>query len=305
MTSEITDLVRGGLSSEYFLTCFLKGPASGYALGQIVQNRKKPNTKTLHTATAALKNAGFITRDERNRFCINPKMLVETIEDEFLREKRVTLSAREKKMIADILGNKGPFAFVSDQMISKIHNQKFRFHNIDALEMICDNIGGFAASFLTARKSVPNSNKEKQSLSKSQDTFDLLNPIWNQMIPKITNVIQWSKNESVSTKNYIKKFPYAKSFEQNPTEENKKIQEIFLNNVNAQREIIGNARKSKSHANPISFTKSFLDNVQVMMNSFPATKSFIELPEETLIKLCILWNQGSGFLFAWQTLNKK
>ncbi|MDH3764916.1 MAG: hypothetical protein OER82_03805 [Nitrosopumilus sp.] len=287
------------------MACFLKGPASGYALGQIVQNRKKPNTKTLHTATTALKNAGYIIRDEKDRFCINPEMLVQTIEDEFLRKKRVTLSTKEKKIIADILANKGPFTFVSDQMISKIHGQEFRFHNIDALDMICDSLGGFAASFLVARKSVPTTNKEKQSLSESQNTFDLLNPIWNQMIPEITNAIQWSKNESVSAKNYMKKFPYTKSFEQNPTEDTGKIQEIFLNNVNAQREIIGNARKTKSHTKPISITKSFLNNVQVMMNSLPATKSFIELPEDTLIKLCSLWNQGSGFLFAWQSLNKK
>lgn len=303
MALRTVDLVRGGLSSEYFLACFLKGPASGYALGQIVQNRKKPNTKTLHTATTALSNAGHIIR-ETDGFCINSKRLVEIIEDEFLSKKRIRLSAKEKKMIAGILVNKGPFAFVSEQMISKIHSQQFRFHNIDALDMICDSIGGFAASFLVARKSTPNPNKEKSSLSKSQDTFDSLNSIWPQVIPKINKVMQWSKDESVSTKVYRKKFPKIKPFDQESAE-TKETRDTLMNFVNNQRSILHDVRKTKSHADIISLTKRFSDNMQILMLSLPATKSFIELPEETLIKLCSLWNQGSGFLLAWKSLNKK
>jgi len=51
--------------------------------------------------------------------------------------------------------------------------------------------------------------------------------------------------------------------------------------------------------------KNFADTMQAMMSAFPATKVFVELPEETLLKMCSLWNQGTGFLFAWNTLGKK
>ena len=309
MTPETANLVRKRLTSEYFLACFLKGPASGYALGQIVQNKKRPNTKTLHTATTALKNAGFIKRDFKSdgdhdgKFCINSEKLVNTIEEEFLRKKRVMLSAEEKKILAGILESKGPFVLTSDQMISNIHRQKFRFHNIDALELICDTLGSFAAGFLVMRKTVPDNYKEKISIEKSQETFDGLNSIWDQVGPKLDTSMNWLKEESGKRKGYTKKFPYAKSFEQLP--DNEAIREGLDNALKTQKALRQKREKTESDKKSVLLLRQTTDYIQAVLNALPATKTFAELPEETLLKICLLWNQGDGFLIAWNALSKK
>jgi len=220
MTPETINLVRRGLTSEYFLACFLKGPASGYALGQIVQNRKRPNMKTLHTATTTLKNAGYITRDEDDKFCINSKNLVKVIENKFLGRKGIALSAREREIIAKILESGGPFAFVSDQMISEMHIQEFRFHNIDAMGMICDRLGEFAAYFLALRKTLPSPSMEDMSANESQKTLNLLGPIWPQMVqcltmrysgPKMNQANTRDTQRNSHTQNYLNRFLTMKS----------------------------------------------------------------------------------------------
>ena len=106
------EFLRAGIDSEYFLACFLKGPASGYALGKIVQNRQKPNPKTVYSVIGRLCKTKHLKKDE-NGFSINSEQLVEEIYRN-LKKKHVVISAKEKKILAGILQNKGPFVFVSD-----------------------------------------------------------------------------------------------------------------------------------------------------------------------------------------------
>lgn len=296
-----TEILKSGIDSEYFLACFLKGPASGYALGQIVQNKQKPNPKTVYSVTGRLCKTGYLRKDE-NGFCINSEQLVEDI-DRNLKRRQVGLSEKEKKILAGIMQNKGPFVSVSDNMIQKIHRQSFRVHDIDALDLICDRLGEFSASFLISRKTMPNTNMKKMSTNEPQQTLDLLAPIWSQIGPKLDNAIQWSKDESRANKRYTKNFPYEKSLEQFP--DIAIIKEAFANVLKNQKLLKQKKTKTSSDKNAILFMKKFADSMQTMMKAFPATKAFVELPEETLVKLCSLWNQGNGFLFAWKTLSKK
>lgn len=86
---------------------------------------------------------------------------------------------------------------------------------------------------------------------------------------------------------------------------NKIRKEAFDNIVKNQKALKQKKEKTESDKNSILVMNNFTDTMQSMMSIFPATKAFVELPEETLLKICSLWNQGSGFLFAWNTLNKK
>ena len=59
MASNDVDMLRKGLTSEYFLASFLEKDPSGYRLGQIVQDTKgkPPNSKTLYPSLNQLLKA--------------------------------------------------------------------------------------------------------------------------------------------------------------------------------------------------------------------------------------------------------
>ena len=104
--------------------------------------------------------------------------------------------------------------------------------------------------------------------------------------PMFDNAIQWSKDESSKHKGYTKKFPYAKLFESFP--DNEIIKETFDNVIKIQKTLKQKKKKTESDKSSILLMKNFADTMQAMMSAFPATKVFVELPEETLLKMCSL-----------------
>ena len=294
---ETAQIPRKGVDSEYYLVCLLRGPVSGYAIGQIVQNKKKSNTKTSHSVTQRLYQSKLIKK-EKDGFVIDSDFLADAVARELQEKKKVLLSAKEKKVLGKILKGKGPLAFLSEQIIKKIVRQPPRVHNIDAIQIICDNIGYFAAYFMVARKNMP--GKKEISINESQQILDVLDPVWNQISPILEKSVTWVKDEALQSKKYTKKFPFEKFVLQ--FSDGVKINETFANIVQEQTMYKQNLETDK---NSLAMTRNFVDNLKNIVGSFPAIKSFMELPEDTLLKLCLLWDQGHGFVFAWNAFSEK
>ena len=108
MTQNTTDLLRKGLTSEYFLASFLEKDPSRYRLGQIVQNTKgkPPNSKNLYSTLDELENAKYIV--EKNEKCYpNLEKLVDTINSIQIRQWQESLDSDEKQVLVGMLQNRG------------------------------------------------------------------------------------------------------------------------------------------------------------------------------------------------------
>lgn len=302
MTSNDSDLLRKGLTSEYFLVSFLK-TKSAYGLGQIIQQRSAINQKNLYSHINKLKDAGFILEKDKKIYP-NLRKLVKIINSEFLIPKKMSLTGEEEKFLVRVLENRQFFEKMSDDLISAITNQKDRVHQIDALKIISDKIGFFASIFLLSKSM--NSNPDKsQSIEEIRDDFELMHTIWQQVMPEMEKMINYGLSEMFSDKKYVRKMPYIEGVtdEQAP-EDTKKLKNELMQQIKESKSQMGQIKKSKQ---PLPNIKDIGNDFLIVMESLPALKSFIETPENLLIKLSKLWSENLGFelVYLFMKMNKK
>ena len=308
MSTNSTDLLRKGLTSEYFLVSFLI-TESAYGLGQIIQKRSVINSKNLYPHIEKLKESGYVS-EKNQKIHPNLRKLVKIINAEFLIPKKMSLTSEEEKFLVSVLENRQFFEKMSDDLISAITNQENRVHQIDALKIISDKIGFFASIFLLSKSMNSNSDKP-QSIEETKDNFEVMHMIWQQVMPEMEKIMNYGISEILSDKKYVRKIPYIEGVtdEQAP-EDTKKLKNEMMEQIMESKSQINQIKKS----NKIEKSKQALPNIKeigndflIVIESLPALKSFIEAPESLLIKLSKLWSESQGFelVYLFMRMNKK
>ncbi len=197
MTQNTADLLRKGLTSEYFLASFLEKDPSRYRLGQIVQNThgKPPNSKNLYSVLDELEDAKYIV--EKNEKCYpNLERLVDTINSTQIRQWQESLDSDEKQILLGMLQNREFFKVVSDEILQYMHGQPARIHHIDALDTITNKIGLLTAAIILYRTHALNAIQESSGKDSTENNLSQINEeqkdfdvAWNeQVIPMIKEV---------------------------------------------------------------------------------------------------------------------
>ena len=310
MSINSTDLLRKGVTAEYFLVAFLK-TKSAFGLGQIIQKRSAINPKNLYPHIDKLKDAGYVLEKDKKIYP-HLRKLVKIINAEFLIPKDMALTEKEEKFLVSILENRQFFEKMSDDLIRTITRQKKRVHQIDALEVISDKIGFFTSIFLLSKSM--NSNPDKpQSMEETKENFELMYEIWQQVMPQMEKMINYGISEILSDKKYVRKMPYIEGVtDDQAPDDTKKLKNEMMKQIMESKSQINQIKNSNKNKNKKS--KQALPNIKgtgndflIVMESIPALKSFIEAPESLLIKLSKLWKESQGFelVYLFMKMNKK
>jgi len=308
MSINSTDLLRKGVTSEYFLVAFLK-TKSAFGLGQIIQKRSAINPKNLYPHIDKLKDTGYVLEKDKKIYP-NLRKLVKIINAEFLITKDMALTEKEEKFLVSVFENRQFFEKMSNDLIRTITRQKNRVHQIDALEIISDKIGFFASIFLLSKSMNSDPNKP-QSMEEIKENFELMHEIWQQFMPQMEKMINYGISEILSDKKYVRKIPYIEGVtdEQAP-EDTKKLKNEMMEQImesKSQINQIKDSNKNKKIKQALPNIKGTGNDFLIIMESIPALKSFIEAPEGLLIKLSKLWKESQGFelVYLFMKMNKK
>lgn len=193
MTSNSINLLRKGLSSEYFLASFLEKDPSGYRLAQVVQNKTgRPDTSKTYDVLEKLTDSKYLV-EKNEKYYPNLKKLVDTIDSNPLQDWQESFDPDEKEAFVGMLQNREFFKTVSDEILRQIHSQPNRIHNIDSLETIANKIGLLTAAIILYRTFTPYISQESgdgnsvendlKKINENQKDFDTA---WNeQVIPML------------------------------------------------------------------------------------------------------------------------
>ena len=281
MTSNVADLLRKGLTSEYFLASFLEKDPSRYRLAQVVQNKMvgKPETSKSYGVIEKLTNAHYLV--EKNERCYpNLEKLVDTIDSSSLRNWQEPLEPDEKDTLVGMLQNREFFKVVSDEILEEMHNQPFRIHKIDALETIANKIGllttaiilykTYALNVLQESNTKPAENLKQ--INEEQKDFGI---VWDEMvIPELKEV----------------------AFERKLTKKAKEVQKQLMKIYKEQKKNAKGVEKD-SVSKPQNIMM-ISDAIMIFLKSLPSLRVFLFVPEKTLWKLCKLWEGYGMFEFV-------
>jgi len=296
MTTNSIDLLRKGLTSEYFLVAFLEKDPSRYRLAQLVQNKEvgKPETSKSYDVIKKLTDSRYLVKKNKNHYP-NLEKLVDTIDFTSLWDWQESLDPDEKNMLVGMLQNREFFKVVSNEILEEIHNQPYRIHNIDALQIIANKIGLLTAAIILYRTHALNairessgkdiSNNNLSQFNEEQKDFDIA---WNeQVIPMIKEV----------------------AFERKLATKTKEVQKQVMKIYKEQKKNVKGAEKKSVPKPPNIMMIS--DAIMIFLKSMPSLRPFLFAPEKTLWKLCKLWEGYGMFEFfikfnqAFENQNKK
>ena len=192
--------------------------------------------------------------------------------------------------------NREFFKIVSREILDEMYGQPNRVHNMDALRIISNKIGLLTSAILLYRIQAMNMMQEsddedsskQNSLSQINEEQKDFGVAWNeQVIPMLKEfafekklVSNAKKVQKDLTKNYIKKKKYTR------------------------KELKDSVPKPPN-------MKLFSDAVMIFLKSMPSLRLFLFVPEDTLWKLCRLWEGYDSFEFVvkiiqgLKTQNKK
>lgn len=283
MTQNTADLLRKGLTSEYFLASFLEKDPSRYRLGQIVQNTngRPPNSKNLYSVLDELEDAKYIV-EKNEKWYPNLTKLVDTINSTQIRQWQESLDSDEKQVLVGMLQNREFFKVVSDEIFKEMHDQPARIHHIDALETIANKIGLLTAAIILYRTHALNAIRESggkdstennlSQINEEQKDFDIA---WNeQLIPMIKEV----------------------AFERKLATKTKEIQKQVMKMYKEQKKNAKGEEKDSVSKPPNIMMIS--DAIMIFLKSMPSLRAFLFVPEKTLWKLCKLWEGYGMFEFV-------
>ena len=297
MASNDVDLLRKGLTSEYFLASFLEKDPSGYRLAQVVQNKTgRPDTSKTYDVLERLTDSRYLV-EINEKYYPNLEKLTDTIDSTPLQDWQQSIDPDEKDTLVGMLQNREFFKIVSGEILDEMHNQPNRVHSIDALRIISNKIGLLTTAILLYRiqatnmmqeSSDGNSSSKKNSLSQINEEQKDFGVAWNeQVIPMLKEM----------------------AFEKKLVSNAKKVQKEVTKKYIKQKKYTRKELKDSVPKPPNM--KLFSDAVMIFLKSMPSLRLFLFVPEDTLWKLCRLWEGYDSFEFVvkmiqgLQTQNKK
>ena len=280
MTSNSADLLRKGLTSEYFLAAFLEKDPSKYRLAQVVQNKTtKPETSKSYDLIEKLTNSRYLV--EKNEKCYpNLEKLVEAIDSSDIRNWQESFEPDEKDTLIGMLQNREFFKVVSDEILAEIHNQPFRIHKIDALETIANKIGLLTTAIILYKTYALNvlresNTKPVESLKQINEEHKDFDIVWNEMvIPELKEI----------------------AFERKLAKKAKEVQKQLMKIYKEQKKNVKGVEKD-SVSKPQNIMM-ISDAIMIFLKSLPSLRAFLFVPEKTLWKLCKLWEGYGMFEFV-------
>ena len=280
MISNDVDLLRKGLTSEYFLASFLEKDPSGYRLAQVVQNKTgRPDTSKTYDVLERLTDSRYLV-EKNEKYYPRLERLVDTIDSNPLRNWQEPFDPDEKETFVNMLQNREFFKIASDEILDQIHNQPNRVHSIDALETIANKIGLLTAAIVLYRTFAPHivtnsdddAEKGLKQINKSQDDFEAA---WQeQVIPM------------------LKEFAFDKKL----ASDAKKTQKEMMKTYNLQRKNLKKSEKDSVQKPPNM--EMFSDAITIFLKSLPSLRLFFAVPEDILWKLCRLWEGYDSFQYT-------
>jgi len=294
MTTNNVDLLRKGLTSEYFLASFLEKDPSRYRLTQVVQNKTgRPDTSKSYDVIEKLTDSHYLVEKNEKHYP-NLEKLVDTIDSNPLRDWQESLDPDEKETLVGMLQNREFFKVVSGEILADIHNQPYRIHTIDALEIIANKIGLLTVAILLYKTYALDTLQESsdvkftenlKQINEEQKDFGI---VWNkQVIPMLKEV----------------------AFERKLTKKTKEVQKQLMKIYKGQKKKNQTLEKNSVSKPPNIMMVS--DAIMIFLKSMPSLRPFLFVPEKTLWKLCKLWEGYGMFEFvmkfnqAFESQNKK
>lgn len=282
MPSNSIDLLRKGLSSEYFLASFLEKDPSGYRLAQVVQNKTgRPDTSKTYDVLEKLTDSKYLV-EKNEKYYPNLKKLVDTIDSNPLRDWQESFDPDEKETFVGMLQNREFFKIVSNEILRQIHSQPNRIHIIDSLETIANKIGLLTAAIILYRTFTPyvsqesgHGNSAENDLKKINEDQEYFDTAWNeQVIPM------------------LKEFAFDRKLKSAA----KKTQKEMMKPYNQEKK---NLKKHEQHSIPKPPNMEiFSDAVTIFLESLPSLRLFLAIPEDMLWKLCRLWAGYDSFEYS-------
>jgi len=294
MTSNPVYLLRKGLTSEYFLASFLEKDPSRYRLTQVVQNKTgRPDTSKSYDVIEKLTDSHYLVEKNEKHYP-NLEKLVDTIDSNPLRDWQESFDPDEKETLVGMLQNREFFKVVSGEILADIHNQPYRIHTIDALEIIANKIGLLTVAILLYKTYALDTLQESsdvkftenlKQINEEQKDFGI---VWNkQVIPMLKEV----------------------AFERKLTKKTKEVQKQLMKIYKGQKKKNQTLEKNSVSKPPNIMMVS--DAIMIFLKSMPSLRPFLFVPEKTLWKLCKLWEGYGMFEFvmkfnqAFESQNKK
>ncbi len=284
MVSNDVDLLRKGLTSEYFLASFLEKDPSGYGLAQVVQNKTgRPDTSKTYDVLKRLTDSRYLV-EINEKYYPNLEKLTGIIDSTPLQDWQQPIDPDEKDTLVGMLQNREFFKIVSGEILDEMYGQPNRVHNIDALRIISNKIGLLTAAILLYRIQAINmiqgssdgdSSKQNSSLSQINEEQKDFGVAWNeQVIPMLKEM----------------------AFEKRLVSNAKKVQKAVTKNHIQQKKYV--KKEQKDSVSKQANMKLFSDAIMIFLKSMPSLRLFLFVPENTLWKLCRLWEGYDSFEFV-------
>lgn len=197
MTIKENSLLRRGIHSELFLMAYVM-PNTGYRISQMLrQTDKRPDTSKTNPALKKLENAGYVVFKNKKYHSNLDRVLKEM--KLFLDSKSIFLDEYEMKFLSNLLGENFFSMFVGADAIIRILSQPSKIHHIDALEVICNNVGMMCTFALQTRKKNPeNDTTMKKSVSGISKELDGEILLINEKMEKSTKGSKSVKKRKMS-----------------------------------------------------------------------------------------------------------
>jgi hypothetical protein len=173
MTTKETSLLRHGIHSELFLVAY-SHPDTIYGIAKRHQDTEnRPDTSKTGKALEKLEKAGYLY-SKNKKYHPNIERLSKEL-SEYLSLEEINLTDREFTYIQQLLTKNDFFILLYNDVLYRILTQPPRIHHIDALQVICNNIGMMCTFFMMARKNneqIVTAETKRKSISKISDELD-------------------------------------------------------------------------------------------------------------------------------------
>lgn len=183
MTSKDKNLLRHGIHSELFLLAYSK-PDTIYGIAKRHQDtEKRPDTSKTGIALDKLEKAGYLYLKNK-KYHPNIERLSKEL-SEYLSLQEIELDDHEFTYIQQLLTENDFFMLLSMDVLHRILTQPPRIHHINALQVICNNIGMMCTFFMLSKKNnekiITDETKMKSILKISDELDKDIAPIYKKM----------------------------------------------------------------------------------------------------------------------------
>ena len=186
-------LLRSGLTSEFFILCFVK-PDKPYEIAKTIKNvRTLPDVSKLYPARDRLVDCGYLEKKGTSYHPIYSK-LTQEIAAFLYQEKNETLDEKEIELLEYFLKNAKFVRLLHDEITKLIQTQEKGTHNIDSLKFIVS----FAGSISLLLWSI------KQETSKDKEASGQMDAMSENITAKDLEQFetQWEQFSDILMKNF-------------------------------------------------------------------------------------------------------